>query len=227
MMSLEELKARLESELENLHLEIIPNAAPGGEASLLVPSTCIYRVGRYLHDAEDLQFDYLSNVSGVDWLDREVTEKVKVTRTVTKEVEGVSTQVEETVEEVQKQLVPGYLEVVYHLYSVPFKQGPLVLRARTANRSDQVDIPSVVAIWRSAEYQEREVFDLYGVNFTRHPDLRRLLMWPEFKDFPMRRDYVEPDDFDYEPTATGELLKKAEAHRAAAEAAAEGKEESR
>jgi NADH-quinone oxidoreductase subunit C len=50
--------------------------------------------------------------------------------------------------------------------------------------------------------------------FTGHPDLRRLLMWDEFKDHPMRRDYVEPDDFEYEPTAHDEVLKRAEAHRA-------------
>jgi NADH-quinone oxidoreductase subunit C len=59
----------------------------------------------------------------------------------------------------------------------------------------------LTGIWRSAEFQEREVFDLYGVVFTGHPDLRRLLMWDGFKDHPMRRDYVEPDDFEYEPTA--------------------------
>ena len=110
---------------------------------------------------------------------------------------------------------PGYLEAVYHLYSVEKKHGPVVIRMRTANRSDQVELPSLTPIWRSAEFQEREVFDLYGIVFTSHPDMRRLLMWDEFKDHPMRKDYVDPDDFEYEPTAHDEVLKRAQAHKAA------------
>jgi NADH-quinone oxidoreductase subunit C len=108
---------------------------------------------------------------------------------------------------------PDSLEVVYHLYSVEKKHGPVVLRMRTVNRTDQVELPSLTSIWRSAEFQEREIFDLYGIIFTGHPDLRRLLMWDNFKDHPMRRDYEEPDDFEYEPTAHDEVLKRAEEHR--------------
>jgi NADH-quinone oxidoreductase subunit C len=76
-------------------------------------------------------------------------------------------------------------------------------------------------VWRSAEFQEREIFDLFGIVFKDHPDLRRLLMWDEFKDHPMRRDYVDPDDYEYEPTPHDEVLAKANAHRATA-AAGEG-----
>jgi NADH-quinone oxidoreductase subunit C len=86
----------------------------------------------------------------------------------------------------------------------------------TVNRTDQVELPSLTPIWRSAEFQEREIFDLYGIVFTGHPDLRRLLMWEGFKDHPMRRDYVEPDDFEYEPTAHDDILKRAQTHQAAA-----------
>jgi NADH-quinone oxidoreductase subunit C len=114
---------------------------------------------------------------------------------------------------------PDCLEAVYHLYSVALKEGPLTIRMRTANRTGQVELPSLTPIWRSAEFQEREIFDLFGIVFKGHPDLRRLLMWPEFKDHPMRRDYVEPDDFEYEPTAHDAVLARASAHRAAKEAA--------
>ncbi len=107
---------------------------------------------------------------------------------------------EQQMEEIRKVKVPGYLEVVYHLYSTEKKHGPLILRARTENRTDAVHLPSVTPIWRSAEFQEREIFDLYGVVFDGHPDLRRLLMWEGFEDHPMRRDYVAPDDHEYEPT---------------------------
>ena len=82
---------------------------------------------------------------------------------------------------------PGYLEAVYHLFSVEKKHGPVVLRMRTENRADQVELPSLTPVWRSAEFQEREVFDLFGIVFDGHPDLRRILMWDEFKDHPMRR----------------------------------------
>ena len=84
---------------------------------------------------------------------------------------------------------------------------------RTVNRSDQVELPSLTPVWRSAEFQEREVFDLYGIVFTGHPDLRRLLMWEGFKDHPMRKDYVEPDDYEYEPTAHDAVLKRAQEHK--------------
>jgi NADH-quinone oxidoreductase subunit C len=110
---------------------------------------------------------------------------------------------------------PESLEAVYHLYSVEKKQGPVVIRMHTENRTDQVELPSLTPIWRSAEFQEREIFDLYGIVFTGHPDLRRLLMWEGFKDHPMRKDYREPDDFEYEPTAHDEVLKRAQAHQAA------------
>ncbi|MGA3370485.1 MAG: NADH-quinone oxidoreductase subunit C [Terracidiphilus sp.] len=110
---------------------------------------------------------------------------------------------------------PDSLEAVYHLYSVAKKHGPVILRMRTVDRTDQVELPSLTPVWRSAEFQEREIFDLYGIVFTGHPDLRRLLMWDEFKDHPMRRDYREPDDFEYEPTAHDEVLKRAREHQAA------------
>jgi NADH-quinone oxidoreductase subunit C len=106
----------------------------------------------------------------------------------------------------------GYLEVVYHLYSVSRRHGPLVLRLRTGNRSDRVSLPSLTPVWRACEFQEREVFDLFGVVFDGHPDLRRILMWDEFKGHPLRKDYVEPDDYEWEPTPHGAVLAKAKRH---------------
>ena len=107
---------------------------------------------------------------------------------------------------------PGRLEVVYHLYSVALRHGPVVLRLRTGNRSDRVTLPSLTPVWRACEFQEREVFDLYGVIFEGHPDLRRILMWDAFKDHPMRKDYVEVDDYEWEPTPHDDVLEKAKRH---------------
>ena len=221
-------------EIRELIVAAIPAAAEGGAVEIVLnPSVCgqhslklkpelALEVARFLRDSAELRLDFLSNVSGVDWPDKEITEKVKVTKKVEKEVDGVKTTVDEVVEEVRKQVVPGCLEVVYHLFSMEKRTGPLTLRMKTVNRTDQVELPSFTHVWRSAELQEREVFDLYGVKFVGHPDLRRIMMWDDFKDHPMRRDYVEPDDFEYEPTAHDQVLKRAEEHRhKLAEASAE------
>jgi NADH-quinone oxidoreductase subunit C len=106
---------------------------------------------------------------------------------------------------------PGRIEVVYHLYSMALKHGPLILRLRTENRADRNHLPSLTPIWRSCELQEREVYDLFGVIFDGHPDLRRILMWDGFRDHPMRKDYVEPDDCEYEPTAHDAVRERARA----------------
>ena len=123
-------------------------------------------------------------------------------------IEGVEREIEQTVEHKKA----GGLEVVYHLYSMELKHGPLILRLRTANRSDHARVPSLTPVWRGAEFQEREAYDLYGIIFEGHPDLRRILMWDEFADFPMRKDYVEPDDYEYEPTPHADVGPKAQRH---------------
>jgi NADH-quinone oxidoreductase subunit C len=214
--TVEEIKAAILAAVPRAGVEIVSNPGPSAQHSLLLKPGSAIAVATFLRDDEELALDFLSNVTGVDWLDKEIAEKVKVTRQVSKPVEGGEPgqvqMVDETVEETRKHVQPGYLEVVYHLFSMAKKHGPVVMRMRTENRTDNVELPSFTPIWRSAEFQEREVFDLFGVVFKGHPDLRRLLMWDEFKDHPMRRDYVEPDDFDYEPTAHDEVLKRAQQH---------------
>ncbi|MGB6686609.1 MAG: NADH-quinone oxidoreductase subunit C [Terracidiphilus sp.] len=218
LKTVEEIKAAIEAGVPGAGVDIVHNGSPSGQHSLLVDPPHAVAVAGFLRDNDELQLDFLSNVTGVDWLDQEIVEKLKVTRPVTKTVDGVEQATEETVEETRKHLHPGYLEAVYHLFSMAKKHGPVVIRMRTKSRSE-VELPSLTPIWRSAEFQEREVFDLFGIVFTGHPDLRRILMWDGFKDHPMRRDYVEPDDFEYEPTPHDEVLMRAMAHRAAAEGA--------
>jgi NADH-quinone oxidoreductase subunit C len=215
MKTVEEIMAAIEVAVPGAGVEIVLNPGPSGQHSLRLAPSHVVEVARFLRDDAELALDFLSNVTGVDWPDKEITEKVKVTRFVTKTVDGAEQQVEETVEESRKHIQPGCLEAVYHLFSVAKKHGPVILRMRTVNRTDQVELPSLTHIWRSAEFQEREVFDLYGIVFTGHPDLRRLLMWEGFKDHPMRRDYVDPDDYEYEPTPHDAVLARAAAHRAA------------
>src|ERR1041385_8858067 len=205
MGTLEEIKTQIEKAVAGARLEIVPNESPSGQRSLLVDGAHAVEMAEFLRD--ELRFDYASNVTGVDWLDLVTKEKVKVKKVV----EGVEKEVEETTEKTRK----GYLEAVYHLYSMELKQGPLIIRMRTENRTDQTHLPSLTPVWRSCEFQEREIFDLYGILFDGHPDLRRILMWDGFKDHPMRKDYVEPDDYEYEPTPHDEVLEKAKKHGAA------------
>jgi NADH-quinone oxidoreductase subunit C len=108
-------------------------------------------------------------------------------------------------------LKEGHIEVVYHLYSVALKHGPVVLKVRAPRDLAQCEVPSLTPVWRGCEFQEREAFDLFGVRFAGHPDLRRILMWDEFKDHPMRKDYSSPQDYEWEPTPHAEVLTRAKA----------------
>ncbi len=204
MEALEQIKTRLESAVPGTQVTLIPNPSPSGQHSVWVDNEHALEVARFLRDDPALRLDYASNVTGVDWPDAVLKETTK-TRQV---IEGVEREIETTTERTRS----GYLEAVYHLYSMELKHGPLILRLRTANRTDQTHVPSLTPVWRAAEFQEREIYDLYGVVFDGHPDLRRILMWEGFKDFPMRKDYVEPDDYEYEPTAHDEVLEKARKH---------------
>jgi NADH/F420H2 dehydrogenase subunit C len=125
----------------------------------------LLEAGRYLRDVEG--FDYLSNLSGVDWIER------------------------------------GYFEVVYHLYAMRRGErlvrgeqpdgplGPLVLKVRTPRQDPRV--PSVTSLWPSALWQERETYDMLGIRFEGHPDLRRIYLWDEFVGHPLRKDF-QPEE---------------------------------
>ncbi|MGD9047786.1 MAG: NADH-quinone oxidoreductase subunit C [Anaerolineae bacterium] len=86
-----------------------------------------------------------------------------------------------------------HLEVVYNLYSTqPDQLGPgIPFKVRLPDRADP-RMPSLASIWHSANFQEREVWDLFGVRFEGHPNLKRILLWEGFEGFPMRKDWYEP-----------------------------------
>lgn len=117
---------------------------------IVIRSAYLLDVCSYLKDAPDLAFDYLTCLSGVDYLD--------------------------------------YLEVVYHLISLENNHS-LVLKVRCYDR-EKAQIPSVCGIWKGADLQEREAYDLLGIEFAGHPFLRRLFMWEGFQGHPLRRDYL-------------------------------------
>lgn len=204
MESVDEIKARAEAAIPGATIDIVPNPGPANQPSLLIDNEHAVAVACFLREDPKLRLDFCSNATGVDWLDRTVKKTVKV-KTI---VEGVEKEVDQATEE----KIPGYLEAVYHLYSMTHKRGSVIIRMRTADRAAGSRLPSLTPVWRSVEFQEREIFDLYGISFDGHPDLRRILMWDEFVDHPMRKDYREPDDYEYEPTPHDDVLEKARQH---------------
>ncbi len=102
---------------------------------------------------DEFGYDYLSSITGVDYLPE------------------------------------GKMEVVYQLYKTT--GGPGLLFKVQVPRVDPVEVPSLVSIYPGAEFQEREAWDLLGMKFTGHPDLRRILMWEDFNGFPLRKDWHE------------------------------------
>ncbi len=213
METVEQIRDRLLARFPGAEISVVTNPGVAAQHSLVLGHAQARAIAEFLRDDTTLKLDQCSNVTGIDWPEKKIVETTKVT--VPDPAGGPAKVVEQKTERIQ----PGYLEVVYHLYSIALKHGPVILRLRSGNRTDQVSVPSLTPVWRACEFQEREVFDLYGVKFEGHPDLRRILMWDEFKDYPMRKDYVEPDDYEWEPTPHGAVLEKAKAHYPAPPAA--------
>ena len=83
-----------------------------------------------------------------------------------------------------------YFELVYHLTSLS-RNASAVLKTRVHGR-DEPPVPSVTSVWLGANLQEREIYDLMGITFPGHPNLKRVLLWEGFQGHPLRRDYLEP-----------------------------------
>lgn len=98
----------------------------------------------------------------------------------------------------------GWIEVVYHLYSYPLRH-LAVLKVRAPR--DSPEIPTVENVWKAANWMEREIYDLLGVSFTGHSDLRRLLLPEDWVGFPLRKDFVEPDEYHGISTRRESLLR--------------------
>lgn len=121
-----------------------------GENSILLNSESVLDICRFLNQTAGLDFDYLTNLTAVDYLD--------------------------------------YFEVVYHLVSMKHNHS-LVLKARCFNRENPT-IPSVTPIWGGADFQEREVYDLLGIRFDGHYNMKRIFLWEGFQGHPLRRDFL-------------------------------------
>ena len=144
METLEQLKTRAEAAFPAAKIDIVPNPGPANQPSLLIDNEHAPEIAKFLRDDPTLRLDFCSNVTGVDWLDRVVKKTTKIKQVVA----GVEKEVGQTTEE----KIPGYLEAVYHLYSMTHKHGPVIIRMRTRDRAEGARLPSLTPIWRSAEF---------------------------------------------------------------------------
>jgi NADH-quinone oxidoreductase subunit C len=76
--------------------------------------------------------------------------------------------------------------IVYHLYGLGHAQ---YLRLKTSVSEEKSELPTVTSVWRTADWHEREIFDMMGIRFHGHPDLRRIIMWEGYPYFPLRKDF--------------------------------------
>ena len=204
MESLEEIKARVEQAIPGARVEIIPNPGPANQPSLLLDHAHAAAVARFLRDDPALRLDLL--------LQRH---RRRLARSHGEE-KGEGEEAGRGRGKGSRGDAGGIFPRLSRSGLSPLLDGAEARAGRRSaaharSRREGAALPSLTPVWRSAEFQEREIFDLYGIRFDGHPDLRRILMWDEFKDFPMRKDYREPDDYEYEPTPHDEVLGKGEA----------------
>ena len=124
-----------------------------GETTVIVDGARVHDIIEWLHDDVSERYDYLSDVTAVEFRDLEQP-----------------------------------IEVVWHLRSLPFRR---FLRVKVLlEKGAPMDVPSVWDIYKGADWRERECYDMFGITFAGHPDLRRLLMWEQYKEgYPLRKDF--------------------------------------
>lgn len=175
-MELHELKTKLETELT---ADLTSCEFARGELTIEVPASKIYRVCDTLR--ENFKFEQLMDVAGVDYLHYGLTEWQTYSATSTGFDRGVEPQHDAEV----KWDKPRFA-VVYHLLSIA---NNIRLRVRSFVDAEDMQIDSVVGIWASANWFEREAFDMYGILFNGHPDLRRILTDYGFIGHAFRKDF--------------------------------------
>jgi len=123
------------------------------ETSVVVAGAQLLEIVRWLHDDPSQRYDFLADVTAVEFRDPEHP-----------------------------------IEVVWHLRSLPYRRF-LRLKVKLA-KGAPLEVASVWSVYRSADWLERECYDMFGIRFAGHPDLRRLLMWEQYKEgFPLRKDF--------------------------------------
>jgi NADH-quinone oxidoreductase subunit C len=145
-------RPQLDTIREKLGSAVLDAHAFRGDDTILVRSEGLLETFRVLRDDTALAFDFLSDLTAVDYLGKKN---------------------------------PRF-EVVYHLLSLG---GHRRLRVKVSVPEDSPEVDSLTPLWRAADWMEREVWDMFGIRFRGHPDLRRILLYEEFRGYPLRKDY--------------------------------------
>lgn len=148
----------LETVKEKFASVILDSHSFRGDETAIIKPEALLEVAAYLKSASELEFDYLMDVTAVDYLMFGGGKIVKEPR----------------------------FEVVYHFYSLKHNH-----RIRIKVPVGEVDpkVDTLCSLWPSANWYEREVWDMFGIKFTGHPNLKRILMYEEFKGHALRKDY--------------------------------------
>lgn len=139
-----------------------------------VSPSALEEVCLYLRDEPHLRFNLLNCITAVDYFEPDAKKAAKV------------------------EWQP-HMELVYHLWSIPHKRS-LVVKVILPRWKDGVEgelpeLPSVAKVWSTADWHERETYDLSGIRFIGHPDLRRILCPEDWVGYPLRKDYEMPLDY--------------------------------
>lgn len=139
------------------------------EPFIVVNPLEIDKICMFLRDANDLQFDSIMNLSGVD------------------DANGIKQKDENGLETIKG----GTLSVFYHLESTKLRHK---LTLKTSTDREKPEVVTVTEVWKGTDWHEREAYDMYGIIFLNHPDLRRILMPYDWEfGYPLRKDYKNPE----------------------------------
>jgi len=142
--------------------EVVGSGSHLGQHWVVLKRERLVDICRLLKEDASLKFDYLIDVTAVDYSPK----------------------------------APRF-EVVYQLHSMTHGHR---IRLKVPVEEDDASVPSVVRVWRTADWHERETYDLFGIEFTGHPDLRRILMPDDWEGHPLRKDYpLEGPEWKFEP----------------------------
>ncbi len=123
-----------------------------GDQTVTVAKESIHEVSKFLRDDSELSFEFLMDITAVDYLDKK----------------------------------ENRFEAVYHFYSLKNNNR---VRVKAPLNEDNCEIDTVTDLWKTADWYEREIWDMYGIKFKGHPNMKRILLYEEFKGHPLRKDY--------------------------------------
>ncbi len=158
-MTFLEIKEQLQHQFGH---DVIQAVETNLQPYIIIPVDLLHNCCTFLYRDENMYFDFLSCITGVD--------------------NGPDI---------------GTMEVIYQLYSIPYHHGLMLKVIVQRNQSNEPlpEVPTISSLWATANWLEREVYDLFGIVFKEHPDLRRILLPADWQGYPLRKDYQQAEEY--------------------------------